>query len=212
MKHTGIAVIEGIWKRKSNVSIRGLFDVIANIQFENPNAYHYEMAGSKAAFKEVVTRISGMSECKFVYVATHGSDDGLSFHNGDVMKPAELKKLLVEIARTPRHKLRGIHLGACSALMEETAEELFSDDIGVKWVAGYSENIEWIDSSALDLLFYRRYLQSVETSSSKIVRDVTARLVEDVPGLIRTLGFHVFARRRGGGIVDLLAEAHGSAE
>jgi hypothetical protein len=64
----------------------------------------------------------------------------------------------------------------------------------------------------LDLLFYRRYLQSAETSSSKIVRDVTARLVDDVPGLIRTLGFHVYARRRGGGIVDLLADAYGSAE
>ena len=57
-KHTNIAVIESNWWRKSNTSVRGLFDLVANIAFDNPNAYHYEMVNTEDALKEVMPRIA----------------------------------------------------------------------------------------------------------------------------------------------------------
>ena len=54
-----LAVVESRWWEKGNVSVRGLFEVIAAILKAGPDAYHYEMFNNRDSLKEIVPRIAG---------------------------------------------------------------------------------------------------------------------------------------------------------
>lgn len=51
--HTNVAVLESTWFQHKNTSVRGLFELIADINCDNPHSYNYEMANSEVALKEV---------------------------------------------------------------------------------------------------------------------------------------------------------------
>ena len=97
---TGIAVLEGRWWPDTNVSARGLFDLIAELSCGNPHGYHYEMANSEAAFKESIPRIASYSKCRFLCIATHGDENGLYMMNNDKFSRTELRNILVNIKKT----------------------------------------------------------------------------------------------------------------
>lgn len=97
MKHTGIAVIEGTWWRKHNTSIRGLFDLVADIACGNPHGYHYEMANSEAALKEVIPRIASYRECRYLCLSMHGDYDGIYTLSEERLSRAELRNLLCKL-------------------------------------------------------------------------------------------------------------------
>ncbi|PBC01450.1 hypothetical protein [Mesorhizobium sp. WSM3860] len=210
MEHTRIAVIESNWWRKSNVSVRGLFDLIANMACENPNAYHYEMANSKAAMKEAIPRIGSYKECSYLYIATHGDWAGLVLLNGETFSRKALRDALVQIRQTPQSKLRGVHLGSCSFTTDRLAQFLYSADVGLKWIAGYTENVDWIESSALDLLFFNELMAREAETEGNVIRRVATKLGEVAPGLLEKLGFKIYVRKRGGGIANLLEKPESS--
>lgn len=209
MSHTGIAVIEGTWWRKSNVSVRELFGLIANIHCENPNAYHYEMANCEAAIKEAIPRVASYRECRWLYLAMHGDAKGLSFVNDEQLTRTELRNVLRSIKQTDGATLRGLHLGACLFGTEKLAKFLFADDVCSKWIVGYSTEVNWIESSALDLLFFNELLSRDEDTENQRITAVAERLLEIAPGLISNLGFGIFTRKSGGGIKNLLSAAYG---
>lgn len=210
MVHTGIAVIESNWQRKSNLSVRGLFDLIANISCDNPNAYHYEIANSEAAIKEAIPRIGSYRECRYLYIAAHGDEKGLSFLNADRLTRAELRNLLRDIKDTDGSKLRGLCLGSCLFGTDALADFLFREDVGVRWIAGYATQVPWVESSALDLLFFNELIDGVEGETDiQAITRTAKRLLEIAPGLVNELGFGIFVRkRRTGGAKNLLDDAY----
>lgn len=211
MTHTGIAVLESGWWRKSNVSVRGLFELIANLSTGNPNAYHYEMANSEVAIKEAVPRIATYRECRYLTLAMHGDEQGktLTLLNGDELTKRELRDLLVEIHRTQGAKLRGLHLGSCYFGTDDLADYLFRSDIGINWIAGYSKEIDFIESSAMDLLFFNELLRWSDVTEIQRIEQVASRVSEIAPGLVSSLGFGIFTRKRAvGGAKNLLRLAN----
>ncbi|MEJ8570772.1 hypothetical protein [Microbaculum marinum] len=209
MKHTGLAVIESNWLRKQNISVRGLFDLVANIACENPNAYHYEMANSEAGLKEAIPRIGAYPECRYLCLAMHGDFDGLQTLSGQRLSRTELRNLLSQIKDTDRSKLRGLHLGSCLFASERLAAFLFEREIGVHWIAGYSKEVDWLDSSAMDLLFLNELLNHNDMTEIQRIEGTASRLLDIAAGLVRDLGFGIFVRkRRTGGIKNLLTSAY----
>jgi hypothetical protein len=94
-------------------------------------------------------------------------------------------------------------------MSDRLAEFLFEKDIGVKWIAGYSEEVDWLDSSAMDLLFFNELLSGddSETDLQRIQR-TASRISQIAQGLTQELGFGIFVRKqRTGGVKNLLANS-----
>ena len=58
MRKLDLAVIESRWWVDGNSSVKGLFDVLADILVDNPSAYHYEMFNNAESLREVLFRLS----------------------------------------------------------------------------------------------------------------------------------------------------------
>jgi len=206
--HTKIAVVESTWWQGRNTSVRGLFDLVADIHCENPHSYHYEMANSEAALKEIIPRLGRYKKCKYLYLAMHGDENGLHLLNDERLSRAELRNLLKKINTEQGSSLKGIYLGSCLFGTDKLAEFILTEDVGINWIAGYSEEVSWIKSSALDLLFFNELVLDDDSSETIRINRAARELLETAPGLIANLGFGIFTRKRGGGVKNLLAAAY----
>jgi hypothetical protein len=203
-----LAVVEGKWQKRANVSVRSLFDILADINFGTPHAYIYEMFCDAHALSNIISRMGSDDQVRYLYIGAHGSITSVSGSGGDVSR-TKLKNSLVSLL-TNNHIIEGLFLGTCFFGNEENASFLLTPrnnpNPPIKWVAGYSTSIDWIDSSVLDLLFWNKFFAADGTPVERI-SSVAEQLLDLAPGLVRDLGFCIYARRRGrnGGIRNLMA-------
>ncbi len=188
-----IAVIESKWGDADNKSIRGIYDLLSDIHFGDHHGYHYETINSKAAFDDGFIRC-GLQHY-YISINSHGSDDGLCLHNDDRISRNEIRKCLQKVKEN--YYLFGIHFGACQFLDEEKVRYFYDKPINVAWVSGYSEEIDWVDSTAFDFLFFNRILKYHGEAKDKdepftIIENVTKSIKKDCSGLIRRLGFQIY--------------------
>jgi hypothetical protein len=195
-----LAVVEGKWGKRTNVSVRSLFDVLTDINFGTPHAYVYEMFCDADALNNIIARMGADEQVRYLYIGAHGSDNSISGSGGPVSR-ARLKNSLVKLLNNG-HVIDGVFLGTCFLGNEENAEFLLTPPSDpnppVKWVAGYTTCIDWIDSSVLDLLFWNKFFESDGTPVERI--EETAQEVKKMaPGLASALGFCIYTRKRGPG-------------
>lgn len=150
-KDTGIAVIESTWWKKKNTSVRHLFEIIADIVVKNPHGYHYEMANNVEGLKKAIETLSSTKDIRYLYLAMHGNGDGIVVHNRETLSAIVLRNILSK-ANQQRSSLKGLYLGCCEFATSERVSKLFERDISPTWIAGYSTSVDWIESSALDML------------------------------------------------------------
>ncbi len=194
MADTGVAVLESKWWRKWNSSVRSSFEMISEQTKDNAHAYHYEMANSLAALDEAIPRIAGYRNCRYLYVATHGSAQGLDLFNGERVTIPYLKEVFLGLPQGSR--LYGIYLASCAGCSESIAAELLEGDTGVVWIAGYKNAVNWLPSSALDMLFFSELITAEKQGEEAKIRHVSERLRGLVPGLVTDLGFRIFMKSR----------------
>jgi hypothetical protein len=85
---------------------------------------------------------------------------------------------------------------------EENAKYLLRGDEApatLRWVAGYSEYVDWVDSTLLDALFLKRVLSKAGKSPVDRVEDAARYIAREAPGLCKRLGFQVYKRKSGPG-------------
>ena len=197
-EHTGIAVIESRWWDDKNISVRGLFDLVSDISCGTPHGYHYEMVGSEYAVKEAIPRIAANRKCKVLCLATHANDDGLELHNRDRLSRAELRNLLIKIEDQDGSVLNGLYLSSCMMGTEKLANFIFAKKVCLSWIAGYDKEVDFVDSAALDLLFFREWSKTHRLDSpNKRIQQVAERLQQTVGGLMTELGFGIYSRKQG---------------
>lgn len=206
--HTRIAVLESRWWTTSNTSVRGLFDLIADISFDNPHAYEYEMANSEAAAKETIPRLGKSRRCKYLCLAMHGNTNGLILHNGERISRAELRNMLEDIHDTPNTRLHGLHLSSCIFGTKTLADFMFRHRVGVFWISGYREKVDFLNSSAMDLLFFNELVGGAVGGESPIqaIKRTADKLKKVAAGLAAELGFEIYVRKpKTGGAKALVA-------
>jgi len=200
---TRIGVLESRWARRSSLSIRPFFEMISAAYGYGPDGYEYEMISSPAGLEEAAVRLSHHEKLRILYLGCHGDHSGaLVMHGGETLSPRALAQLLSRCGPS----LRGIYLGACFAGRRRVAREIFAHCPRLQWVAGYANSIDFLDSSALDILFFNRWLESKLMGLARL-RETVDRLKPVVSGLLKKneggLGFRVFVRSPSGAI-DLL--------
>jgi hypothetical protein len=202
-----LAVVEGKWDKRTNVSVRSLFDVLTDINFGTPHAYIYEMFCDGHSLSNIIARMGADKQVRYLYIGAHGSN-GSIFGSGGSVSKTKLKNSLVKLLHNG-HAIEGIFLGTCFFSTEDNVEFLLippnDPNPPVKWVAGYTTCIDWIDSSVLDMLFWNKLFGSSGTPIERI--EETAREVKRLAsGLVSDLGFCIYTKKKGpgGGIKNLM--------
>ena len=192
-KTTGIAVLEAQWWKGRHTSVRALFDLISDLGFDGrEDRYHYETINSEIAARDAISRVGAMRGVNYLYIACHGSELGLHLSERDMLSNAKLANDLASIANTEQSRLFGVHLGACSFGIEETAKLVMAKGELV-WLAGYDTEVAWLKSSALDMLFFNEligmnFARHTQLEAIKFVADTIRQAAH---GLVTELGFHV---------------------
>lgn len=192
-KRLDLAVLESRWWETSNDSVRGLFDMLAGMHKDNPFAYHYEMFNNADSLKELIPRVSEMKDVHNIYIGAHGEEDGsaLVCPGGRVSRTVLANILKPINAR----RLYGLYLGCCGVGLQ--TEWLLLNETKLTWVAGYTESVDWIHSSAMDLFFWHAYYNSSVCDSKRktdrVVKmfDFLVALNVRVPYMFDELGFRV---------------------
>lgn len=78
-----------------------------------------------------------------VYLAFHGTSEGLRVGNKDV----SLEELAELLGKLPDGV---VHLGSCSVLHDEDDARRFLQSTGARMISGYERSVDWLDSAALD--------------------------------------------------------------
>ena len=195
-----LAVIESRWWRDGNSSVRGLFDVLADIHEDNPAAYHYEMFNNRESLREIVRRTA--RRYRNIYIGAHGNDRqifGAEGRRENNISRAAFRNMIRSLADLRRSRLRGLFVGSCKFINRENACFLLSESGGrrskIRWVAGYSRRIDFIDSSIADLFFWNTYYHTCVDSESNRIRAVAQVMDEFIPGAHETLAFNIFLRQ-----------------
>ncbi len=208
-----LAVIESRWWRHGNSSVRGLFDFLSDIHGKNPSAYHYEMFNNRSALEEIVQRTA--RRYRNIYIAAHGSTRHIFGAEGrpeTAVSRTQFRTILRQTASLRRSSLRGLFVGSCKFVNEDNAQFLLGNERGqtvkVRWIAGYSKKVDFIDSSIVDLFFWNAYYNSAEQTEIRKIRDVAGQINSFMPGAHGELDFNIFLRRgRGDEIEQLLPMA-----
>ncbi|MCX7584887.1 hypothetical protein [Phenylobacterium sp. 58.2.17] len=200
---TKIGVLESRWEAGRNLSLRSVFDLVSACYGLGPDAYEYEMVGARAALAEALIRLSWDAEVEVIYLACHGDEDGrLALHSGEFVSRTHLANMLAKCGPA----LKGVYLGTCFSGREDLASFVLERCPDIKWIAGYSKEIDYVDSTALDMMFFSKWIASAGVGRRRLrravsaLRPLAAGLMDHAEG--EGLGFSAFVRSQGR-VVDL---------
>jgi hypothetical protein len=131
---------------------------------------------------------------KIIYLATHGSKGGKLW----TLEEHIPVKALASGVRSAK-SIVGLHLGSCNLGQPAILNELIRKT-SVDWVAAYDQEVPWLESTALDLLFWSwiyagapRAKRSRRLTPESAAHELYARF-----NYAREMGFRVVYRLPGG--------------
>ena len=221
-KSTRIGVLETSWYRGSNLAVRPLFEVLSHLNTTSGvDGYLYERFTGKKSFADAMQFLIASRKVSYIYVACHGKEPrrgqkiaygkiDLEAGNTEPISRSEIRNKLFKAKGT----FQGIYLAACFFGTGENLRYLLLDPPQrgrkrrrknpAKWVASYQTSVPWIESAALDLLFWQTLLDAPKSKRAvgARIRYVAETLKKACPGLIRRFGFHIYVRKTGRGVVN----------
>lgn len=195
------SIIESRWWKTGNHSVRALFEAIAAIHYLNPSAFFYDMFADRSSLSKVLTMRCSDNVTEVLYLATHGDERQIGPGGGDSISRAEFRNDLV--AANQSSQLRGLYLGTCLTGNLDTAEFLLSQNTGLDWLAGYRAPVDWVDGSAIDMVFFHKLVDEYRAnagrrrrkySSKKMAHLAATNLVNLIPGASSKYGFNIYFR------------------
>lgn len=146
-----IYCLEGNWNKhpKSSQSIKPILDLL---YISSKVKYIYRKCPTKDDFikgLQIFTQ-KRYSNYTVLYIAYHGHRNRIYFGNEYIT--------LKEISNILKNKLNGkiVHFGSCSTLnIPNKSITNFITSTGCYVISGYKKNVEYIDSSAFDLIYFK---------------------------------------------------------
>ena len=178
-KEKYIYCLEGNWNKhpKSSQSIRPILDLLYTF---SKVKYIYHKCPTKEDFIKGLKTFTQKrySNYTVLYIAYHGRKNRIYFGNEYIT--------LKEIANVLEGKLNGkmVHFGSCSTL--NTTEKNIIDFIvrtGCSYISGYQKDVEYIDSTAFELL----YFEIIQRYNS--IKTIKSNIEKKYPTIKESLGF-----------------------
>lgn len=115
-----------------------------------------------------------------LYLAFHGSPGRIHLHREKIR--------LSELASMMNHRFAGwiVHFGTCSTLRSPREVENFAESTRVALATGFTRDVEFIESSALELLLFKSF------HNFQSPRVMIRHLLTKYPDLVEATGFKYF--------------------
>jgi len=203
MSNGTMAVVESRWWDGGNHSVRALFEAIGAIHYDNPSAFYYDMFVDRSSLSSVLTTRATDGRTQVLYLATHGTQNEICPCHGAAISRTEFRNDL--IAANNGSQIRGLFLGTCLTGNVNTAQFLLARETRLDWLAGYRDSVDWVDGSAIDMIFFHKLTAEYITNRSRkrgkkspkeMAHEAASQLVRLVPGAHSQYGFNIYFRDR----------------
>jgi hypothetical protein len=158
------------------------------------------MFSDKSSLATVLNMRGEDKQTQVIYLATHGDANNIGPNSTNIISRTEIRNILT--AANSSKQLKGLYLGTCMTGNASLAKYLLENSkTNLEWIAGYSDNVDWIDGSAIDMIFFSKLAELHVKNKSKRNGKLTARkiahtaaseLVKLVPGAHSTYGFNIY--------------------
>lgn len=193
-------VIESRWLDKGNHTVKPIFEAISAIYKNNSNAFFYDSFAEKQSLSEVLGIRAIDKSTEVIYLATHGDHkNNICTQTVDISR-TELRNC-IENANSKK-QIKGIFFGTCYTGNENIAKFLLEyKQTHLEWIAGYSKEVNWIDGTAIDMIFFSKlseqYIDNKKRrknkySARKMAHIAASELLKIIPGAFTQYGFNIF--------------------
>jgi hypothetical protein len=150
------------------------------------SAYHQTFS-DKSSFRHWVAQYNkeDVASPKLLYVAAHGGNGRIA----GLQKEINGKTIISTVKKAKN--LRFVHFGSCLFGTENNLEALLQEAKHLQWAAGYEKSVDWVDSTLMDVMFWRRIASRDEETKGRKTHSITKELIADIPGLVKALGFRL---------------------
>lgn len=203
MKHLPFSVIESRWFKSGNDSVKSCFEAIASIHCDKSDGFIHHSFNNKSSLKTAIDECSSDEVTKVIYLATHGNRQAIGPDNQTISSTV-LKNMLVKANK--KKKIKGLFLGTCETGNLNIAKVLLEENqTHLDWIAGYSKSIDWIDGTALDMIFFSKLAEEYSINSSrkkkysdrKMAHLAASKLLRLAPGAFTEYGFNIYFKEKG---------------
>jgi hypothetical protein len=209
MRHTGLAVVEARWWKEGNDSVRPLFETVAGITEGNPHAVRYDMFADEGSLARIIGQIATDPTYHSIYIGAHGDENSIVGLDDASISRTKFRNMLIK--SNENGIIKGIYFGSCLIGTEKNAAFWLTEnsDTNIEWIAGYRESVDWIDSSAIDMIFWSKYLYERKQNKSRkrnkksdlqILKNSANEMKSLMPSIFTKLGFNIYYVDRSGTI------------
>lgn len=199
-----LAVIESRWWSSGNHSVRSLFEAVAAIHYSNPSEFFYDMFADRSSLKTVFSTRAQDGQTEVVYLASHGNQNQIGPTPKTAISRTEFRNIIK--SDNSAGQIKGLFLGTCLTGNTDTAKFLLHSSTNLVWVAGYSKSVDWVDGSAIDMVFMSKLAALYRANKSKkkgklspraLAHDAATQLVKLIPGAYTQYGFNIYFNDNG---------------
>lgn len=200
MSFCPFSVVESRWWPNGNHSVRALFEAVASIHYDNPSAFFYDMFADKSSLSTVMAMRGSDKKTEVIYLASHGDENNIGPNSTNAISRTEVRNIL--ISNNKPKQIKGLFLGTC--LTGNTAVARFfleNTSTNLEWIAGYDKSVDWVDGSAIDMIFFSKLAELYVANKSKkkgklpprqMAHEAATALVKLVQGAHSTYGFNIY--------------------
>jgi hypothetical protein len=166
LRNPGIFAMESIWSDKVDRPFPSV-DSVLNVLKGNTVLFNYTVLNCNTReelFHSLKLAKKNSKQFRTLYFASHGHPYGLSISRSSKER-IELDEL-AEVLCTD-FSLWAVHFGSCSVLnVKESLIKDFMDKTKIRMITGYAEDVDWMESSSFELLFFSYLTQHYDDLDS----------------------------------------------
>jgi hypothetical protein len=184
-----ILVLESPWDNE-RVESTSVWPVVSEFsRVCGIKAYHQVFVDA-ASFRHWVEVFSADKslKSKLLYIAAHGGQGRINGLRSRINSTTILESL------REASGIKYVHFGSCFFGNDDNLRSLMDEAPHLRWVAGYRRSVDWIESTAMDLMFWRRIAVRDDENEGMRTMKMAESLYRDMNGLVNKLEFNFFCR------------------
>ena len=212
MAHTGLAVVEARWWTVGNDTVRPLFETLAGIVENNPHSMRYDMFADEFSLTKIIEALASDGNYHSIYIGSHGNENAIGGLAGAEISRTKLRNMFRN--HNSADGVKGLYFGSCLIGTAKNAGFWLQEapSTHLQWVAGYTKSVDWIDSSAIDMIFWSKLLHERRANRSRkknkkselqMVKHASSEMKKLMPTVFNEMGFNVYHLDTGGALVSV---------